>query len=120
MTHSPQKYPLLPFSRLIWEQMQYIPEIYHDKISLIFDTSTIDVSRLQESVEIALRNHPVFSMMITKQGEQYFQPSEYILKGQFHSAEYQLAENKLTMSFDVSRILGDSYSFRLVNCTHCM
>lgn len=114
MTNPPQKYPLLPFSRLIWEQMQYIPDIYHDNISLTFDASTIDIVRFQESVEIALRNHPVFSMMITKQGEQYYQTSENILKGQSHSIEYLLEGNKLTMLFEFSRILGDSYSFRLL------
>lgn len=109
-----QRYPLLPFARLIWEQMQYIPEIYRDKISLVFDTSIVDVARLQDSVAKALRNHPVFSMIITQQGEQYFQPSADILKGQFYSIEYIIEGNKLTMLFEFSRVLGDSYSFRLL------
>ena len=114
MTNLPQKYPLLPFSRLIWDQMQYLPDIYRDIISLTFDTSKVDVVRLQDSIEKALRNHPVFSMIVTEQGEQYYQSSDNILKGQFHSIEYHIEGNKLTMSFDVSRILGDSYSFRLL------
>lgn len=109
-----EKYPILPFARLIWEQMQYIPEIYRDRVSLTFDTSLIDVARLQESVEKALRNHPVFSTIVTKQGEQYYQPSDNILKGQFHSIEYQIEGNKLIMLFEFSRLLGDSYSFRLL------
>jgi hypothetical protein len=114
MINDPIKYPLLPFARLIWEQMQYLPEIYRDKVSLTFDTSTIDVARLQEAVEKALRHHPVFSMVVTEQGEQYFQPSDNILKGQFHSVEYAIEGNTLTLLLAVSRLLGDSYSFRLL------
>lgn len=114
MTIDQSKYPLLPFAQLIWDQMQYIPEIYRDKIALIFDTSTIDVARLQNAVEKALRNHPVFSMQITKQGKQYYLHSDNILQGQFHSVEYQIENNQLTIWFSFSRILGDSYSFRLL------
>lgn len=114
MTNLPQKYPLLPFSRLIWDQMQYLPDIYRDIISLTFDTSKVDVVRLQDSIEKALRNHPVFSMIVTEQGEQYYQSSDNILKGQFHSIEYHIEGNKLTVLFKFSRILGDSYSFRLL------
>lgn len=109
-----KRYPLLPFARLIWDQMQEIPEIYRDKISLTFDTSTIDIARLQNSVEAALRNHPVFSTIITEQGEQYYQLSDNILKGQFYSIEYAIKESSLTLLFEFSRILGDSYSFRLL------
>ena len=93
--------------------MQYIPDIYRDKVSLTVDTSLIDVVRLQESVEMALRNHPVFSMIVTKQGEQYCQPSDNILKGQFYSIEYHIDGDKLTIMAEFSRILGDSYSFQL-------
>lgn len=109
-----KKYPLLPFSRLIWEQMQIMPEIYRDKVSLTFDTSNIETERLQDSVERALYNHPVFSTIIMPTGEQYVQSSDNILKGQFHSIEYQIKGNQLTMLFEFSRILGDSYSFRLL------
>ena len=109
-----KRYPLLPFAQLIWDQMQYMPDIYRDKISLTFDTTTIDVSRLEDSVEKALRNHPVFSTVITEQGEQYIQPSDDILKGQFHEIEYLTEGNQLTLWFAFSRILGDSYSFRLL------
>ena len=109
-----KSYPLLPFSQLIWEQMHYMPDIYRDTISLTFDTSTVDIARLQDSVVKALRNHPVFSTKITEQGEQSFQQSDNILKGQFHSIEYQIEGNELIMVFEFSRILGDSYSFRLL------
>jgi hypothetical protein len=94
--------------------MQYMPKIYCDKVALTFDTSMIDVARLQESVERALRNHPVFSTVVTTQGEQYYQPSDNILKGQYHSIEYLIDGNQFTMLFEFSRILGDSYSFRLL------
>lgn len=114
MTKDRPKYPLLPFAHLIWDQMQYLPDIYRDKVSLTFDASTIDVSRLQDAVEKAMHNHPVFSTIITDQGEQYFQPSDDILKGQFHAIEYQLDVDKFTMRFAFSRILGDAYSFRLL------
>ena len=114
MTNPGPKYPLLPFAQLIWEEMQIMPEIYRDKISLTFDASTVDIVRLQDSVEKALRNHPVFSMIVTEQGEQYYQPSNTILKGQFHSIEYISKGNQLTLLFESSRILGDSYSFRLL------
>lgn len=109
-----KKYPLLPFARLIWDQMQDIPEIYRDKASLTFDATTIDTTRLKDSVEKALRNHPVFSTIVTPQGEQYYQPSGNILKGQFHSVEYQAEGDKFIMWFEFSRVLGDAYSFRLL------
>lgn len=107
-------YPLLPFSQLIWEQMQYMPDIYRDRISLIVDPSMIDIARLQDSVEIALRNHPVFSTIVSKNGEQSYYSSDNILKGQFHSIEYLFEGGKFTLLFEFSRILGDSYSFRLL------
>ena len=109
-----KRYPLLPFSQLIWDEMQMMPTIYRDKISLVIDLSTIEVVRLQDSIEKALRNHPVFSIIITDQGEQYFQPSNNILKGQFHSIKYQIKGNNLIILFEFNRILGDSYSFRLL------
>ena len=68
----------MPFSRLIWEQMQYIPDIYRDRISLVVDTAMIDITRLKDSVEIALRNHPVFSTIVSTQGEQSYHPSDNI------------------------------------------
>lgn len=114
MIKDQSKYPLLPFSQLIWDEMQIIPEIYRDRISLTFDISTINVSHFRESVEKALCNHPIFSTIFTQQGEQYYQPSDNILKGQFHSIEYRIEENKLVLLFEISRILGDAYSFRLL------
>ena len=114
MTKDQPKYPLLPFAQLIWDQMQYLPDIYRDKIALTLDVSTVDVVRFRDSVEQALRNHPVFSTIVTEQGEQYYQPSKNILKGQFYSIEYQTEGNQLTLWFAFSRLLGDSYSFRLL------
>lgn len=114
MSNLYSSYPLLPFSRLIWEQMQYMPDIYRDRISLVVDTAMIDITRLKDSVEIALRNHPVFSTIVSTQGEQSYHPSDNILKGQFHSIEYLIEGEKITILFEFNRILGDSYSFRLL------
>ena len=114
MTKDQPKYPLLPFAQLIWDQMQYLPDIYRDKVSLTLDVSTVDEVRFRDSVEKALRNHPVFSTIFTEQGEQYYQPPDNILTGQFHSIEYQTEGNQLTLWFTFSRLLGDSYSFRLL------
>ena len=86
-------FPLLPYSQLVYEMEQQTPGVYTFPIVLQYDEAKIDTHCLNEAIQTAIVNHPVF-----RGNEQYY-------------ALY--AEDGL-LNVSMNRILGDGYSFGLL------
>lgn len=106
-----QLYPLLPYSRLVWDMMQTNPDIYSFRLTLRFPKGEVDAERLKCALLTSVGNHPVFSMNIDENGMQYFQPQDDILHGRFHSFDVKETETSVCIDVKINRILGDAYSF---------
>ena len=114
MSEKAPKYPLLPYSQLVWDMMQAEPEIYNfDSIIKVKKTS-VDAVKLKQAILTALNNHPVFSMGIDSEGRQSYQPQDDILNGQFHSISVEEQDCYLNIHIHFNRILGDNRSVQIL------
>jgi len=105
-----EKYPLLPYSQLVFDMLQTNPEVYTTRFSLRVDKREVDIERLKMAVETALRNHPVFSMHVDKQGMQTYEPLTHILHGPYHSVDFCDESEYVRIDIAFNRILGDALS----------
>ena len=105
-----EKYPLLPYSQLVFDMLQTNPEVYHTRFSLCIDKREVDVERLKMAVEAALRNHPVFSMHVDEQGMQTYEPLTDIFHGPYHSVDFCDEGESGRIDIAFNRILGDALS----------
>ena len=105
-----KRYPLLPYSQLVFDMLQTNPEVYTTRFSLRVDKREVDIERLKMAVETALRNHPVFSMHVDKQGMQTYEPLTHILHGPYHSVDFCDEGESLRIDVAYNRILGDTRS----------
>ena len=108
-----QRYPLLPFSRLVHNA------ILHDKeaaqrwtfpVQLRAKESEIDAARLSAALETAINNHPVFAMHITEDGQQWHEKG---YRTPYLSAKVYNEDGYVYLSLTLNRILGDATSFVL-------
>lgn len=106
----PMKYPLLPYSQLVFDMLQANPDVYTTRFSLRVDKREVDVPQLQQAIETALRNHPVFSMLIDNEGMQYFEKKSDIFHGPYHSVDFKDEGNSVRIDIAYNRILGDTKS----------
>lgn len=106
------KYPLLPYSQLVFDMLKINPKVYTTRFSLLLDACY--VGRLRDSIAKALGNHPIFSMRIDEEGMQYLGLSEDILHGPYHSVDFHNQNTKVRMDVAYNRILGDTKSELIV------
>lgn len=104
------KYPLLPYSQLVWDMLQTNPEVYYSRFSLRVDKQEVDVERLRSAFEQVLRNHPVLSMFVNEEGMQEYVTSDDIWHGQYHSVDFCDEGKTVRIDIAYSRILGDELS----------
>ncbi len=109
-----KRFPLLPYSQLVWELMQTEPQIYNFAVTLRVSKATADPERLKKAITSAIRNHPVLSMAVDADGMQYYCPSDDILNGQFYSVRFQEDDNFFDVIIHHNRILGDNVSGRIL------
>ena len=106
-----RRFPLLPYSQLVWDMLQESPDVYNFSATVYIDKSSVNIKRLKDAFVVALQNHPVFSMVIDSEGMQHFQSHEDILHGQFHSIDIEEDDKEVRLIIQFNRILGDGYSF---------
>lgn len=104
------KYPLLPYSQLVFDMLKTNPEVYYSRISLRVDKREVDEVRLKKAFEVALRNHPVFSMRVDEEGKQEYRPAADIWHGQYYSVDFCEEGEGLRIDISHNRILGDALS----------
>ena len=104
------KYPLLPYSQLVFDMLKTNPEVYYSRFSMRVDKREVDVARLRDAFEQVLRNHPVFSMQVDDAGMQEYVPAEDIWHGQYHSVDIRDEGETIRVDIAYNRILGDALS----------
>lgn len=109
-----KKYPLLPYSQLVWDMMQADKNVYTFASKARVKNETGRAERITEALKTALGNHPVFSMRVDDKGMQYYQPADDILHGQFHSVDIEEKGDYIELTITFNRILGDGISGILV------
>ena len=82
------KYPLLPYSQLVFDMQKTNPEVYTTRSVFRLQKKEVDIARLHSAVEQAIRNHPVFQMHVDADGVQQYKPMEDVLHGQYHSVDF--------------------------------
>lgn len=104
------KYPLLPYSQLVYDMLKTNPEVYYSRFSLHINKRDVDSERLRNAFEQVLRNHPVFSMHVDDEGMQEYSPSADVLHGQYHSVVFFDEGESVRIDIAYNRILGDALS----------
>jgi len=108
------KYPLLPYSQLVFDMLKTNPDVYYTRFGLRVDKRKVDVARLRYAVETALRNHPALSMRVDEEGMQEYEPLADIMHGQYHSVDFCDEGENVHIDVAYNRILGDSKSELMV------
>lgn len=105
------KYPLLPYSQLVFEQMEaytYAPSVFR------FAKKDLDVDKARWICQKAILNHPVFQMDIDANGMQEYKKPADPLVGPYHTIQIWEEGDSVLISFYIHRILGDSFSWLIL------
>lgn len=108
------KYPLLPFSQLVYDMTRWMPGLYRFPVSYIWKNGAKDVDRIEKAVRAALANHPVFQMRTDWRGMHYAVPLKDILHGPYHGIDLSIDNEDVVIRVSVSRILGDGRSAEIL------
>lgn len=107
------RYPLLPFSRLVWDSMQKdagAEAVWTFPLLLRAREEDIDADRLSAAVERVVQHHPVFSMRITEDGTQHYEQG---YRTPYLHTDVYTRDGYVCLSLSLNRILGDAASFVL-------
>lgn len=104
-----KKYPLLPYSQLVFDMQRTNPDVYVSKSGVRL-RKDVDIPRLRQAIEKAIRNHPVFSMRVDEEGTQHFEPLSDVFHGQYHAVDFEEHEEYVDILIQGNRILGDGWS----------
>lgn len=104
------KYPLLPYSQLVWEMTRWMPMVYRFPVVLRWKGGAKDKDRIEQAIRRALENHPVFASRVDCRGRQYAAELKDIFCGQFHGVDCYTRMDDLYIRTWGSRILGDGKS----------
>ena len=113
MASSPT-YPLLPYSQLVFDLLKTNPDVYWSCFGVRLDKNKVDVERLKQAVEKAIRNHPVFSMRVDESGMQHYEPQSDVLHGQYYSVDFVDNGPFVDIHIKGNRILGDERGYNLI------
>lgn len=105
-----KKYPLLPFSQLVYNMTRWMPGVYHFPITYRWVNGAKEKERIEQSIRSALANHPVFQMCIDRHGLHYAKPLDDIFHGLFHDVNITVEGEDVLIHAQFSRILGDGKS----------
>ena len=113
MTNEQLKYPLLPFSQLVydmtcWKSMASISYVLH----LIQGRSRR--KQIVDAFYIACANHPVFQMQVARRGMHYAKPLKDFLHGRYHKVTIFEENEDLIIEIHYNRILGDGKSMDIL------
>lgn len=103
-------YPLLPYSQLVFEMLKTQPDVYTYRSITRIPQGEVNVSRIRHAVDVALRNHPVFSMVVDEQGLQHFDAQVNPMCGQYCNVNIWEDGTCVFVRCAYNRILGDAIS----------
>lgn len=105
-----ERFPLLPYSQLVFDMMKTEPDIYQMVSRYIVRRENVDAKRLKNAFITALKAHQIFSMEIDQDGMHYLTNREDILHGQYHSVDIQTTDTEIIIDVSINRILTDAIS----------
>lgn len=114
MTNCKSTYPLLPYSQLVFDMQRTNPDVYVSKSAVRLHKEDVDIPRLKQAMEKAIRNHPVFSMRVDEEGMQRFEALQDVFHGQYHAVDFVEHDEYVDVLMQGNRILGDGWSDVLI------
>ena len=105
-----KKYPLLPYSQLVFEATRWMPSVYNFPSLLRWRGGAIQKERIENAIRKALNNHPVFASRVDWRGRQNGGIPKDVLHGQYHDIDLEIKGEDLYLRLFGSRILGDGKS----------
>lgn len=108
------KYPLLPYSQLVWDTIRWMPRVYWFEMKWRWPNGAAQENRLCDAIRAAMDNHPIFRARIDRHGMQRDSQTDDILHGQYHDVQLWKSGNDVYGHAKWSRILGDARSEQIV------
>ena len=108
------KYPLLPYSRLVYDITRWMPGVYRFPITLRWKNGAKEKDRIEKAIRLALENHPVFSMQVDRKGMHYSSKRKDILHGKYHRFSLSEDGEDVLIQAELNRILGDGKSMEIL------
>ena len=105
-----KRYPLLPFSQLVYEMTRWTPRVYRFPFVFVWKGGAKEKEHIEQAVCAALANHPVFQMRLDWWGRQFASPLKDILHGPYHVVTITETGEDLLIQGGFSRVLGDGVS----------
>lgn len=107
MPNENKKYPLLPFSQLVFNMTRWMPWVYMFTFKWCWPGKKNELAHLEDNIIQVLNHHPVFKMQVDRHGLQTYNPAPIGLKGRYYKVELLIKGEDIYGSFRWSRILGD-------------
>ena len=104
------RYPLLPYSQLVFDTIRWLPRVYSFPSVLCWRGGAKEKDRIEKAIRAALANHPVLASRVDWRGRQYAALLKDILHGQYHDIDFEIKGEELYLRLSGSRILGDGRS----------
>lgn len=114
MTNHQFKYPLLPYSQLVWDTIRWMPSIYRFPSILRWKGGAKEKDRIAHAIRMTLVNHPVFAMQVDRRGMHYASEIKNVLADKYHSIILSEEKDDVIIRVDLSRILGDGKSMEIL------
>ena len=114
MTNHQSKFPLLPFSQLVYDMTRWMPGAYRFSTTLFWKNGAKEKERIEKAFRMALENHPVFSMQVDWKGMHYASELKDILHGPYHDMRIYTKGEDTYIDISVSRIQGDGKSAEIL------
>ena len=110
MSNPIKKYPLLPYSQLVWNITRWLPMVYRFPMTYIWSGGAKERVRIEQAIQTAIQNHPVFSMRVDAKGMHYAAQIPDPLHGPYLKVDIEERGDDLTITTHFNRILGDGRS----------
>lgn len=109
-----KRFPLLPYSQLVFDSSRLIPSLYDLPVTLVWHNGRAEKERIEHALRTAILNHPVFSMQTDRHGRHYEKPPKDILHGRYHDFRLKESGEDLILEAELNRILGDGRSCEIL------
>lgn len=108
-------YPLLPYSQLVFDQMQGGVDAYaYTPTTWRMLKSDVDLPHLRSAIEQALFNHPVFQTNITADGRQVVDAGINIWQSKYHYVHLFEKGRYVYVQTYIHRIISDTWSYSIL------
>jgi len=105
-----KKYPLLPYSQLVWNLTRWMPMVYRFPMTYVWRGGAKEKERIEQAILTAIRNHPVFSMQVDIKGMHYAGHISDPMHGPYLKVDIKEKGEDVIIAAYFNRILGDGRS----------